>query len=116
MALGKVIVTCERAAGTADSTLHGVPQICLFMAQALQEAPEGGRKGLCSIRAAGSGSHHPVPAPQHSLCWAGYLHPPETCRMDGGGLLLQAVTPSAHVCGTGRMQDIAGHQTLHWNF
>lgn len=59
MALEKIVV----AAGTADSTLHGMPQICLFMAQG--EAGRGcAASGLCWLL----GSREWFPSHCSSLC------------------------------------------------
>lgn len=64
MALEKTVVTSAVAAGTADSTLHGMPQICLFMALGRLQGEAGGavqHRGRVGCRAAGSVSHHAVP-------------------------------------------------------
>lgn len=124
MALEKIVVTSAVAAGTADSTLHGMPQICLFMALRLSGGSRGKQEGLCSIGAVLAVGQQGVflitlflfvPAPQEPFLGR-VSASPGMCRMDGWGLVLQAVAQSAHACGTGRMQDIARHQSLTWEF
>lgn len=117
--LEKFVVASEVAAGAAGSTLMGCPRSAFLWPRLSRRLQGEAGRGCAACWAAGSGFHHAVPlcAPQDSPSWTGCLHAlGHAGWMDGWGQGLQAVAPSTPVCGTVRMQDIAGYQTPNLEF
>lgn len=120
MALEKIVETSEVAAGTADSTLMECPPDLPFHDLGSPGGSRGRQERGCAASCWLLGSQEWFPAHCSSLCLplgsAGIPASPWDISEDGWGLVLQAMAPSAHSCGAGRVQDIAGHQTLNLQF